>query len=93
VGEIAARAGICIRSVQNLSQRRFVKGTSPVRRPRRGRKNLTNVVRIMSAEWLTWIKRGPIGCKDYAATKSIDLRKKESRESRSWDQRIHRMNR
>jgi hypothetical protein len=59
-------------------------------RPQRGRENLTNVLHIVSAEWLTWIMRGSIGCKEYTATRSI---KEESRELRPSDRRIRRMNR
>jgi hypothetical protein len=40
-------------------------------RERKGRRNDTNIVRIMSEEWLTWIKRGPIGCKQFGASESI----------------------
>jgi hypothetical protein len=40
-------------------------------RPQRGRKNLPNILRMISAEWLTWIKRDPIECKDFTATKII----------------------
>jgi len=37
----------------------------------RGRKHLTNVLRIMSTEWPTWLKRGTMGYKDCTATKII----------------------
>ena len=29
-----------------------------LRRPRSGRKHLTNIIRIIRAEWLTWLDKG-----------------------------------
>ena len=29
------------------------------RRPRSGRKHLTNIIRIIRAEWLDWLRQGP----------------------------------
>ena len=79
VGRIAAEAGVCIRTVQNAEAEAIRQGhLCREERERKGakRKNDTNVLRIMSQEWLTWIKRGPLGCKVCTATKNVE-RKKE----------------
>jgi hypothetical protein len=71
VGQIAAEAGVCIRTVQNaIAEAVRVGHVTREERSQRGRKNLTNIVCIVSAEWLSWIKRGPIGCKVYTASKN-----------------------
>jgi hypothetical protein len=85
VGRIAAEAGVCVRTVQNAEAEAIRQGhLCREERERKGakRKNDTNVLRIMSAEWLTWIKRGPLGCKVCSATKSVE-RKKEAFEGRT----------
>jgi hypothetical protein len=81
VGAIAAKAGVCVRTVQNavaeaIRQRHLAREE----RGLPGRKNDTNVLRITSKEWLTWIQHAPrgvrqdgSGCKDYTATKTKDL--------------------
>ena len=58
IPEIAARAGVCRTTVQNAIREAARLGLVLVQERRRmGRKNAPNVVRIVSAEWLTWIKR------------------------------------
>jgi hypothetical protein len=90
IGQIAAEAGVCVRTAQNAIAEAVRNGhLKRTERPQQGRKNLTNVLQIVSLEWLTWIKRGPIGCKDYTATKISDSRRKEKSPTRN----IHRMNR
>ncbi|PWB90683.1 hypothetical protein C5688_09160 [Methylocystis sp. MitZ-2018] len=60
IDKIAALAGVCRSTVQNaLHEARRLGHIKITERPQPGRKNLTNVVHIVSAEWLTWIKRGP----------------------------------
>src|SRR3954471_23324392 len=72
--EIAARAGVCRRMVQNAVREAARLGLLTVEERRReGRRNLPNVIRIVSKEWMTWLSRGgrsspqpaelPIGCK------------------------------
>jgi hypothetical protein len=79
VGEIAARAGVCVRTVQNAVAEAIRQGhLAREEREQRGRKNLTNILRIVSREWLTWIKLGPIGCKQFGATENIGLTKRGS---------------
>jgi hypothetical protein len=58
--QIAARAGICRKTAQRAQARFLELGwiTREVREVE-GRKNLPNIVRIVSPEWLTWIKMGP----------------------------------
>jgi hypothetical protein len=68
---IAALAGVSRTTVQNALR----KARDPSRplisveeRPQAGRKNLTNVVRILSREWLAWMRRA-IGFKKVNASK------------------------
>jgi hypothetical protein len=87
IDEIGARAGVGRTTVQNaLHQARLLGHVQITERPQRGAKNLTNVVRIMSADWLSWIRRGPSAArgldrvqntKNVSTLESIDLRKKE----------------
>jgi hypothetical protein len=80
VGQIAAEAGVCVRTVQNAVAEGVRQGhVCREERPQRGRKNLTNILRIESVEWLAWIKRGPVGCKEYIATKIIDSKQEHAR--------------
>jgi hypothetical protein len=57
LSEIAARAGVCRKLAQLTLRLAARDGLITVeRRPRPGRKNLTNVVRIISQAWLTWMR-------------------------------------
>jgi hypothetical protein len=59
LAELAARAGCCRKLAQRVLRMACRDGLVTIeRRPRPGRKNLTNVVRIVSAEWSVWLKRG-----------------------------------
>jgi hypothetical protein len=59
IAEISARAGICRTTAQNAIRAAAAMGLLTVQERRReGQKNLPNVVRIVSWEWLQWIKRG-----------------------------------
>jgi hypothetical protein len=80
VGQIAAEAGVCVRTVQNAVAEAMRQGhVWREERERKGyrRKNDTNVLRIMSLEWLAWLKRGPLGCKEFSATKNIGKQKEQ----------------
>ena len=59
LAEIAARAGVC-RKLAQLTLRMVARDglVTVERRPRPGRKNLSNIVRIISADWLAWLKHG-----------------------------------
>ncbi|QIB32690.1 hypothetical protein [Ancylobacter pratisalsi] len=60
IDRIAALAGCGRTTVQNAVHEARRLGLIKVTgRPQRGRKNLTNLVVIVSAEWLAWLKRGP----------------------------------
>src|SRR5215204_4793865 len=83
VNEIAARAGVCRRMVQNAIREAARLGLLTVQERRReGRRNLPNVVRIVSKEWTNWIARGGkasrpaagplIGCKKIHPTDKGD---------------------
>jgi hypothetical protein len=81
VDEIAARAGVCRRMVQNALREAARLGFLTIEERRReGRRNLPNVVRIVSKEWASWLARGGqssrpsaeplIGCKKMRPTDS-----------------------
>lgn len=58
--EIAARAGVCRTTAQTTIRKAAKIGLVSIKeRRRKGAKNLSNVVRIVSDEWLTWLRRGP----------------------------------
>src|SRR4051794_28596116 len=86
VDEIAARAGVCRRMVQNAIREAARLGLLTVQERRReGRRNLPNVVRIVSKEWTVWLARGgrssrpsaePLtGCKKMRPTDRTDKKK------------------
>src|SRR3954467_5689648 len=79
VDELAARAGVCRRMVQNAIREAARLGLLTIEERRReGRRNLPNVVRIVSKEWRSWLARGGrpshpraeplIGCKKLQPT-------------------------
>src|SRR5215204_2330712 len=83
VDEIAARAGVCRRMVQNALREAARLGLLAIEERRReGRRNLPNVVRIVSREWTSWLVRGGrasrppadllIGCKKMRPTNRQD---------------------
>jgi hypothetical protein len=76
IGEIAARAGVCVRTVQNaLRHAERVGLVSITERRVSSRRNLPNIVRVVSREWLAWIEhhkaRQGIGCKTVQATDTL----------------------
>src|SRR5436305_4463872 len=81
VDELAARAGVCRRMVQNAIREAARLGLLTVEERRReGRRNLPNVIRIVSKAWSSWLARGGrssrpsaqplIGCKNMRPTDS-----------------------
>ena len=59
VDELAARAGVCRSMVKNAIRTAARLGLLTVEERRReGRRNLPNVVRIVSKEWTSWLARG-----------------------------------
>ncbi len=71
LGELSARAG-CSRSTAKNALRSAARAGLLVIEERRqsGRKNLSNLIRITSAEWTTWLARGErrIGVKKFTPT-------------------------
>jgi len=77
VDELAARAGVCRSLVKNAIRTAARLGLLTVEERRRaGRRNLPNVVRIVSREWRAWLARGPkaIGVKKITPTAKADKR-------------------
>jgi hypothetical protein len=80
--EIGDRAGVSASTARNALHEARKRGYLTItERPRPGRKNLPNVVRIVSREWLVWIKRGPSAAhasgfnfKNVNASKSIEVK-------------------
>src|SRR5213596_1550917 len=79
VDELAARAGVCRSMVKNAIREAARLGLLTVEERRReGRRNLPNIVRIVSKEWASWLARGGrssrpaaeplIGCKKLRPT-------------------------
>src|SRR4051812_22220030 len=79
VDELAARAGVCRRMVQNALREAARLGLLTIEERRgEGRRNLPNVVWIVSKEWMSWLVRGGrparppaeplIGCKNMRPT-------------------------
>jgi hypothetical protein len=57
--ELAARAGVSLTVVKLAVRLAELDGLISVqRRPRSGRKHLTNIIRIIRAEWLDWLAKG-----------------------------------
>lgn len=79
IAKIAAMAGVCRTTAQNAMReaQRLAHIIVEVRTVP-GRKNLTNVVKVISREWCAWLKRGPIGFKTLDPTKNIDIQKEGS---------------
>jgi hypothetical protein len=58
IDEIADRAGVGKTTVQNaMHEARRLGHVEITERPQRGAKNLPNVVKVTSSEWLAWIRR------------------------------------
>src|SRR3712207_460208 len=59
IDELAARAGVCRSMVKNAIRAAARLGLLTVQERRReGRRNLPNVIRIVSKEWTVWLARG-----------------------------------
>jgi hypothetical protein len=66
IDAIAARAGVHRTTVQNALREAQGRGEAPgspiisvQERRRRGQRSLTNIIRIVSREWLDWLHKGP----------------------------------
>jgi hypothetical protein len=59
LNELAARAGVCHSLAKRAVRLAELDGLLTVqRRPRSGRKHLTNIIRIVRVEWLDWLHKG-----------------------------------
>jgi hypothetical protein len=68
IDKVAAVAGVSRSTTQNaLHEARRLGLVRVTERRRRGAKSLTNVVEVVSAEWLGWLRRG-IGSKNFDTT-------------------------
>src|SRR5215218_2271574 len=89
VDEIAARAGVCRRMVQTAIREAARLGLLTIEERRReGRRNLPNVVRIVSKEWTSWLTRGGRSNRP-AAEALIGCKKMHPTDSRYKNQRPH----
>jgi hypothetical protein len=81
IDAIAARAGVHRTTVQNALREAQAREGRPgiitvQERRRRGQRSLTNIIRIVSRDWLNWLHKGPsrsamgVGSKCTAAKKS-----------------------
>src|SRR5215211_4788276 len=87
VDELAARAGVCRRMVQNAIREAARLGLLMVEERRReGRRNLPNIVRIVSKEWTNWLARGGRSSRP-AAEPLIGCRKMRPTDNRYKNQR------
>jgi hypothetical protein len=87
IDAIAARAGVHRTTVQNaLREAQGRGGNAPIvsvqERRRRGQRSLTNIIRIVSAEWRDWLRKGrrPLGSNCTLSTENLsttDTSKKE----------------
>ena len=89
---IAARAGVCVTLARGAIRLAAAGGLALViERRRHGRSNLSNIVRIVSREWLAWIWRRGGGCRKVNPTdnKGLNPQKnttstKRSSENKGW---------
>lgn len=77
IDKIAAIPGVCRTTAQNAIRKAAQLHHITVQhRPVKGRKSLTNVIRIVSPEWSTWIEHGPgTGFKTMSASKFLNTTK------------------
>jgi hypothetical protein len=80
IGAIAARAGVCVTTVRTAIRIATGDGLITVtKRPRHGAPNLTNVVKVVSGEWLAWIARAGKGGGGSNLSKATDTHSNSER--------------
>jgi hypothetical protein len=90
IDAIAAIAGTCRSVVQEAIRLARTLGLVTVQeRRRRGQRSLTNLVRIVSGEWLTWLRRGGGFRKANTTHPSVDSQQQPKGFGASW-QRYYR---
>jgi hypothetical protein len=95
LAELAARAGCCRSTAQNALRSAARAGLIVIQERRQpGRKNLPNLIRIISTEWTTWLARGErrIGFKKSAPT-DIGLKNERRADRRSTPAAMHGLHR
>ncbi|BDV36745.1 hypothetical protein [Methylocystis iwaonis] len=76
LGEIAARAGVCVTTARNGLRQAARAGLVTIEERRRDKRpNLPNVVRVVSREWRSWIDRGGQSKSQFSATKGGGCKK------------------
>jgi hypothetical protein len=95
VDAIAARAGVCRTTAQNAIRQAAREGLLTVQERRReGRRNDYNVLRIVSREWMTWIRRATGFKKNGPTDTGLALRWKNGSpprpQSSTWMESRHR---
>ncbi len=74
IDKIAALAGVCRTTVQTtLHEARLLGHIAVQERPRRGERSLTNVIRIMSAEWRAWLLRAGKAALRWGGSNSLKM--------------------
>jgi len=92
--EMAARAGVCRRTASNAVRRAGRLGLVNIEeRPRRGKKHLANLVRVVSREWRVWIDRRRPASREHvhvraeARDAAVSVRSGEGRALSAWEDR------
>jgi hypothetical protein len=91
LGEIAARAGVCLTTARNTIRDASFMGLVTIQERKQHKKpNLANIVRIISAEWRDWIKSGNYYLHDFlrSALKANPFRGGASKKLVSTDEDI-----
>jgi hypothetical protein len=92
IDKIAALAGVCRTTVQStMHEARRLGHIKITERPQLSRKNLPNVVEIVSPDWRTWTRRGPSAARSIGSnppkmvspTNNTDLRKRAAEKGKA----------
>jgi hypothetical protein len=85
LGEIAARAGVGITTARDAIRAGAFDGILIIEeRRRRGAPNLPNIVRVISREWSTWIKRAGRGGSNFSGATNNRIPKTTTESALQW---------
>ena len=85
LGEISARAGVGVTTTRNALRYAGREGLVTIEERRRDKRpNLSNVVRIVSREWMAWIERGRTQKTRVFPSQGGGCKKTESTDIASW---------